>query len=841
MREGRAGKNMGRKGEATSRKRASHLRAGRTGRRQALTENRLEKTRATVQEQQEQAEKLERKKRKKNQNRALQQVRPVRKNAEPTMLTVLFASLLSVMLGLGFTSMLTTTYNFEMNYYVFFFALGAVSVGAAYCHAAKEKTSAIVLAVSMAVLGIFILVADVLDARTQAEYVYSILQQKAFHGLRAFFTEIEKKEGPVTVLMILANFIPAYFTSYTIVKRKHVFFSIIWYVPFLLASTVVTFVLPSAWACELAVAGVLLLLVFQFVRRIGDSAADERMLKIMVPILMLCVLIGFIFPAKGYKMNEAATEQFGQVQKAMKSISEALKIGDTPDGNTLAEDQIRKNGYKGSILAGNNSEGASVTKNSNEDLSRVGFFNPPDIPIMEISRFYNDTATRKVMVSARYVYLRCASMEVMEGNSWRTYCLPAQPRDEAAFYTNVSEIEDRESDFVVKLHPLCDINACFIPGYVDHFYVSEESKFSDLQIPERRNWNMNECIPNTGEETIYFAYNEVPQKASPEWTPEYLDEVYSICLDVPTYTKNGIMQSGVLPDWYLELLNGERTMSTAEKVNAVVEFVRDLHPYNVDTPYPPEGKDFVTWFMSESRSGFCVHFATTAAVLLRMVGVPTRYCTGYMVPTEVNGTVANVSMKHAHAWFEFFDPDYGWIIDDPTPGNGIAASYHNAYAIAKEYGDMVSDFRFTPTPSPTPRAVLTPAPSEEEGKEEENAITVSDIFLHPVAIAIYAFAVFLLILRLLYILYWNIRFRTLTMLRRAGAYCQYFDMHMHILDGQGSRVATSIWKKAEYSEEGITKEELLRLVKFGKHNLQIQKYGRPFMRRFLSAILRVRI
>ncbi|MBR5976116.1 MAG: transglutaminase domain-containing protein [Clostridiales bacterium] len=828
MREGRSGKNN------------KKLRAGRTGRRPTLTENRLEKTRATVQEQQALAEKLERKKQK-NRKRSLKQVRPVRKAPEPTMLTVLFASLLTVMLGLGSTSMLTTTYNFGMNYYVFFFALAAVSAGSAYCHAAKEKTPAIVLAASMAVLGIFILALDVLDAETQAEYVYSILQQKAFHGLRAFFTEIEKKEGPVTVLMILANSIPSYFTSYTIVKRKHIIFSIIWYVPFLLASTVVTYILPSAWACELVVAGVLLLLVFQFVRRIGDSAADERMLKIMVPVLLLCVLIGFLFPAKGYNMNEAATEQFGQVQKAMKGISEALKIGDAPDGNPSPEDLLRKNGYKGSILAGNNSQAASVTKNSNEDLTRVGFFNPPDINIMEISRFYNDTASRQVMLSARYVYLRCASMEIMEGNSWRTSVLPAQPRDEAAFYSDVSAIEDRESDFVVKLHPLCEMNACFVPGYIDHFYVSEESKYAALKIPERRCWNMNECIPDTGEEDIYFAYNEVPQKASPEWNPEYLEEVYTVCLDVPTYTKNSIMQSGVLPDWYLELLNGERTMTTAEKVSAVVEFVRDLHPYSADTPYPPEGKDFVTWFMSESRTGFCVHFATTAAVLLRMVGVPTRYCLGYMVPTEVNGTVANVSMKHAHAWFEFFDPDYGWIIDDPTPGNGISVSYFNAYAIAKEYGDLVTDVHIAPTPSPTPHAVLTPTPVEETVETEKTGISAADIFQSKVAIAIYALAALLLLLRLIYVLYWNIRFRTSTLLRRAGAYCRYFDMHMHILGGQGSLVATSIWKKAEYSEEGITEKELERLVRFGRHNLQIQKLGRPFMRRFLSAVLRVRV
>ena len=816
-------------------------RQGGGGRRQTLKENRLERTRASIAEQQALAEKLEREKRKKNRNktRAMTQVRPVRKPAEPTMLTVLFATLLTMFLGLGFTSMLTTTYNFEMNYYVFFFALAAIAAGSAYCHASKERTYAIVLAASMFVLGIFLLAMDVLDAETQAEYVYSILQQKAFHGLRAFFKEIDKKKGPVTLLMIILNFIPTYFTTYTIVKRKHILLSVIWYIPFLLCSTVVTFVVPAAWACQIAVTGVLLLIIFQFVRRIGDSKADERMLKIIVPVLMLCVLIGVIFPAKGYDKNEAATEQFGQVQKAVKNLNAALKIGN-PDEKPPEEDPMKNEGYKGSILAGDTEGGATVTNNSSEDLSRVGFFNPPDVKIMQISRIYNDTATHKVMVSSRNLYLRTASMEVMEGNAWSTVNKD-EPREDEFFYTNGPDIPTRECDYVITLRPYVPMNARLVPAYVDHFYVSEESKYFELGIDTRTNWNLNESIPNQGEETYYYAMCEVPQKSSPEWTEAYLEEVYTTCLDVPTSTKNGIRSSGVLPDWYMELLNGERTMTTAEKVGAVVEFVRDLHPYNVDTPYPPEGEDFVTWFMTESKSGFCVHYATTAAVLLRMVGVPTRYCTGYMVPTEVNGTPAEISMRHAHAWFEFFDPDYGWIIDDPTPGNGLSVSNFNAYAIAKEYGDMVNDFRLSPTPSPTPAARLTETPQEEIEETKKFSISASDIFLNPVAIGLYVLAAFLLVLRLLYVLFWQIRFRTSTLNRRAAAYIRYFDMHMHILKGQGSLVASSIWKKAEYSEEGITSEELARLVKFGRHNLYIQKLGRPIMRRFLSAILRVRV
>ena len=70
---------------------------------------------------------------------------------------------------------------------------------------------------------------------------------------------------------------------------------------------------------------------------------------------------------------------------------------------------------------------------------------------------------------------------------------------------------------------------------------------------------------------------------------------------------------------------------------------------------------------------------------------------------------------------------------------------------------------------------------------------------------------------------------------------QYFAMHGRILPSSLSRVAASIYQKAEYSDEPISEEELARLIRFGKHNLSIQRIGRPAMHRALSRILDVRI
>jgi len=77
--------------------------------------------------------------------------------------------------------------------------------------------------------------------------------------------------------------------------------------------------------------------------------------------------------------------------------------------------------------------------------------------------------------------------------------------------------------------------------------------------------------------------------------------------------------------------------------------------------------DFVTDFLFGELQGYCVHFATSFALLARLNGIPTRYATGFLVvpsdqpgPTEVTGL-------NAHAWPEVWLEDSGWTIYEATP------------------------------------------------------------------------------------------------------------------------------------------------------------------------------
>lgn len=62
-----------------------------------------------------------------------------------------------------------------------------------------------------------------------------------------------------------------------------------------------------------------------------------------------------------------------------------------------------------------------------------------------------------------------------------------------------------------------------------------------------------------------------------------------------------------------------------------------------------------------------MHFATSAALLLRYCGVPARYVTGYTV-SAAEGEWTPVTEDDAHAWVEYYDGAQ-WLVLDPTPAD----------------------------------------------------------------------------------------------------------------------------------------------------------------------------
>lgn len=104
----------------------------------------------------------------------------------------------------------------------------------------------------------------------------------------------------------------------------------------------------------------------------------------------------------------------------------------------------------------------------------------------------------------------------------------------------------------------------------------------------------------------------------------------------------------------------------AARVQAVLAHIRRENFVYTLTP-PLLGDDPVDQFLFETRRGFCEHYASAFATLMRATGIPARVVIGYQ-GGELNpaGNYLIVRQSDAHAWTEVELPDRGWVRVDPT-------------------------------------------------------------------------------------------------------------------------------------------------------------------------------
>jgi transglutaminase-like putative cysteine protease len=109
-----------------------------------------------------------------------------------------------------------------------------------------------------------------------------------------------------------------------------------------------------------------------------------------------------------------------------------------------------------------------------------------------------------------------------------------------------------------------------------------------------------------------------------------------------------------------------RVASDADFVHAVLEFLRTGGFAYSLTP-EQLGSNPVDDFLFNTRSGFCGHYASAFATLMRAAGVPARVVTGYL-GGEWNpiGGYFIVHQSDAHAWTEVWLAGRGWTRVDPT-------------------------------------------------------------------------------------------------------------------------------------------------------------------------------
>ena len=125
-----------------------------------------------------------------------------------------------------------------------------------------------------------------------------------------------------------------------------------------------------------------------------------------------------------------------------------------------------------------------------------------------------------------------------------------------------------------------------------------------------------------------------------------------------------------LRDEVIRTANSRAPYDIAQRLVEVLH--SDTYRYDTDVRDVDCGPMSTPECFAMSKRGYCLHYATTMAVILRNLGVPTRVVSGFL-PGEraVGSSVEVINASRAHAWVEVYLPGYAWVAFDPT-GGGVA-------------------------------------------------------------------------------------------------------------------------------------------------------------------------
>lgn len=109
----------------------------------------------------------------------------------------------------------------------------------------------------------------------------------------------------------------------------------------------------------------------------------------------------------------------------------------------------------------------------------------------------------------------------------------------------------------------------------------------------------------------------------------------------------------------------EQSKSEMDVINQALQFYNQQFYYTL-TP-PSLGNDPVAEFLFNTKRGFCGHFASSFAILMRVAHIPARLVAGYQggMYNKV-GDFYTIRQADAHVWTEVWLDNSGWVRIDPT-------------------------------------------------------------------------------------------------------------------------------------------------------------------------------
>lgn len=164
-----------------------------------------------------------------------------------------------------------------------------------------------------------------------------------------------------------------------------------------------------------------------------------------------------------------------------------------------------------------------------------------------------------------------------------------------------------------------------------------------------------------------------------------------------------------------------------------LQIASQIHEYLNQYTYSQEldritdGTDCVEYMLTESKKGYCVHFASAGTLMLRSLGIPARYVGGYVTDSSEfaatgDGYESVIPDSYAHAWTEVYLDHIGWIPIEMTAGYGstIRELAPEDLQISYTPVDTVPDDDDSDIPFPTEVPEVSPSTAPEATQQPQN-------------------------------------------------------------------------------------------------------------------------
>lgn len=408
---------------------------------------------------------------------------------------------------------------------------------------------------------------------------------------------------------------------------------------------------------------------------------------VFLPLMLsFLVLISVIFPEGSYNRTDLAKDMY-------RYFATIFPLNSTKDPNTSFEESLDSSGTSES----NESGEVSGDDTSGQDIDGQNNYNRVNLSDADPANNTDEIVMRIKSNTAGKILLRGFSLDAYSGDSWLKF--NDTIKSNLQFFESISSFSDSyrydslatgsslatylamtSSNFHMgqlevyeektggevvysPYFPVLTSNSNFVynddsailysNNYIDHRNVKASYSFNSFYCDDI----LAEIDYNNAERRTqqFLHVNELEERYS-----QYVNQYY-------TSIDNGT------EDFLYDYIDGDSFMQINDRealVEAVRSYVKGCAKYKLDAKITPEGKDYVKFFLSESKEGYCMQFATTATLIFRTLGVPARYVSGFYVTVGTNqlNQLVPVTQKSAHAWVEVYFEGIGWIPVDVTPG-----------------------------------------------------------------------------------------------------------------------------------------------------------------------------